>query len=490
MIRKICALGLACLFVVASSAFVAPQGDPVALEPGKDFPDPVVVATNSAGTSAQIYATGGTNNPQPPPNDVPINIIEESWAAGTSFTRDPAEALPQLPPHAMAQLEYAPAVYLFGDHYIMWYTAASSRQCFGTPCNQKNELFSATSPTSHRGPFNPTSEVTYFSGTPGLYDPSFAFDTNNSPYLFYVTESADLKDNFLMVQKLAPSGDTFDPNTGPMTLFSYDQFYSQNVSADFPKPQPGDTPVMENPVMAYEPRPYFDNVINQTDNIDLYMSVGSYYQDGAYRTYEIGCASIFGPCDYKNYKRVDSLLVGSSNPQNVTSAGGEAFLEGSGINFERFTIFHANKPGPPPPNPPRQLGDRFTRSMYVSRTNLPPAQPYEASLRPGQSLTAGQCLCNFQTGWFAQFTSGGDLTLYDGSGTVHWHSATSGSGGVFAKTGLDGNFAVYDGSGPAQNPSNTSGHPGARLVLTNNNNLAVVDTNGTLLTSTMTGPPG
>jgi len=49
MIRKVCALGLARLFVVASPAFLAPQGDPVALESRKDFPDPVAVATNSAG---------------------------------------------------------------------------------------------------------------------------------------------------------------------------------------------------------------------------------------------------------------------------------------------------------------------------------------------------------------------------------------------------------------------------------------------------------
>lgn len=454
----------------------------MSLVPGKDFPDPDVVATNSSGTSAQIYATGGINNPQPGPGAVPVNIIEESWITGTSTTTGPAEALPQLPTHAVSAQTYAPAVYLFGNNYVMWFTGMSTRPC-ASGCRAANELFSATSTASHRGPFTPVSEIADFAGQIGLFDPSFAFDTSLRPYLLYVSEHGKVTaDNKLYTQKLAPGGDTFD-NSSPTFLFSYADLSSHiNWSGQ------GRNPQIENPVMTYEPHPYFNQALQQTVTINMFLSVGSYNDPtvpNAYRTYEVDCASILGPCDTSHPTQVDNLLQGdASNPQNLRNIGGEAFLEGSGVNIERFTVFAAEHPGR------TQSTDVLIRNPYFLHTQLPDAQSSEASLNGGQSLSKGQCLCNYTTGWSVGFTASGDLNLYDPSGQSHWHSATTGSSGVFAKVGTDGNFAVYDTGGPPQNPSTTAGHPGARLVLTNHNNLEIIDVNGTVLTSTQTGPPG
>jgi arabinan endo-1,5-alpha-L-arabinosidase len=92
-----------------------------------------------------------------------------------------ADAMPQLPPWAIAGFTWAPAVTPTADGWVLAFTArdrASDRQCIGV----------ATAPTVH-GPYSPTPEpLVCHPDQGGSIDPSFASDRAGQRWLLYKSD--------------------------------------------------------------------------------------------------------------------------------------------------------------------------------------------------------------------------------------------------------------------------------------------------------------
>jgi len=154
----------------------------------------------------------------------------------------------------------------------------------------------------------------------------------------------------------------------------------------------GSNPQIENPVMAFEPHPYFNRTLNATVTHNLYLSVGTYNEANSYHTYEVDCAGYSGPCDAQHPTLINVNLRGPNNVQQIQNTGGFAFLEGSALSFERFSVFHASSSTQP-------VSSSTVRNLYYQTTDRGPAPITEPKLDSNQSLTLGQCLCNATTGW-------------------------------------------------------------------------------------------
>lgn len=200
MLRRLAALTLTALAVLAvlSEPAVAAVSSTLSLD--QDAPDPFVLKASGSyyAYSTETYFTN-------------VPVVRSTSLTGP-WERLP-DALPKLPAWAQSGRTWAPAVAKLGSGYVLYFTAwhkSSGRECIGV----------ATS-SAPAGPFTPTSSKPLVCQLEygGSIDPSVFVTSTGVPYLLWKSEDNALnRESRLWSQKLSSAGTSFASYTSPAIL--------------------------------------------------------------------------------------------------------------------------------------------------------------------------------------------------------------------------------------------------------------------------------
>jgi predicted alpha/beta hydrolase family esterase len=132
----------------------------------------------------------------------------------------------------------------------------------------------------------------------------------------------------------------------------------------------------------------------------------------------------------------------------------------------------------PPRGAPSQPGPGPTQPPPPPPSGPPSGAGSPDTLRPDQSLYAGQAISSTDGRFYLTYQADGNLVLYRADAVPLWHTHTYGTSPGRAIMQLDGNLVVYDGSGAPIWASDTVGFDGAWLIVQNDGNLVIYSSSG------------
>lgn len=388
---------------LAQASSVYPAGVPVE-DQFSYTPDPAAVATSATGSNAQLYFTGNLNNQTGGTN----YIVTQMWTPGSVPSATPTIAIGP----TSALQDWAPTVQFIQGQYVMWFSGLQSN-------NNPACVYSATAVTAN-GPFT---AVNYWcvSGL-GMLDPSIAFFQGYPNLLVSLQGSGT---SYLYSYPLSLDGTQLSGNGGLM-IAAY-----ATLTTSAPKGGQGSPSELENPAAdSYG---------------DVFASYGSYKQANAYSTIDFPCTGLGGPSPSCNTSNAENIATTFSDGQAMTNEAGASLMESSS-NAERYFAFASAPPGAWQP-----------RTTWVIRNTLGLNPVDQPNIYTGESLTNGEKLVNYTTGWVLVMQSDGNLVLYAPGNVPKWSMGSSGDSAAYAVMQGDGNLVVYD-NGRAIGSTNAGGH--------------------------------
>jgi hypothetical protein len=293
---------------------------------GADQPDPFMVVE------------GGRHYLFTSQDKVPANVPVRS---GTTVGQwgPMTDALPDLPPWAETGATWAPDVHKFGDHYILYFTAAvrdpgAQIECIGDAISTKPD-----------GPYLAAAAPFICQlAQGGSIDPRTFVDANGQPYLLWKSdENSDVN------------------GTSPTNI------YAQSLSADGEQ-------LLGQPTRVFGPdEPWQGRIVEAPDMVlvrgiyYLFYSGGWFNQPG----YAIGvarCAGPLGPCI-----DTSSQPLLASNAQGSGPGEESVFSDANGV-WLLYTPFRSTLPLPGPPRP-----------VSMAHLGFGPTGPYVAAPQPVSS---------------------------------------------------------------------------------------------------------
>jgi hypothetical protein len=291
------------------------------IDSGADQPDPFMLAQDG-----RYYLF--TSEDRVPAN-VPVRTGTRigTWGPMT-------DALPDLPAWATPGETWAPDVHRFGDHYMLYFTAAvatgssASYQCIGDAISTRIQGPYIAAPT----PFICQEDQG------GSIDPRTFIDADGTPYLLWKSDNnangAKYGDTNIYSQRLSPDGEHL---LGQATrIFGPDESWQGAI--------------VEAPDLTLVRGRYY-----------LFYS-GNWFNSSQYAIGAAPCAGPLGPCI-----DTSSTPLLASNLQGVGPGEASVFTDAEGI-WLLYTPFRSTLPLPGPPRP-----------VAMARLGFGPTGPYLAA---------------------------------------------------------------------------------------------------------------
>jgi hypothetical protein len=268
-----------------------------------DLPDPFLL--HSGGTYYMYLSTpfGATQL-----NAAVLQGSPSHWSS-------PTEVLPTLPPWAIKQFTWTPAVYPFGDHFVMYFSSVplawQSMHCIGVAVSD-----------SLLGPFTP-------SPTPLVCHPEHGGDIDAQMFADPAGPNGPAHPNYLIWK----SDNNSTPGDGPP------EFWAQTLSDD-------GLSLTGHPTRIYWPRLAWQRdrleapqmVKDPYGRIWLFYSGGGIFNDPMYAMGFARCASPLGPC----YDTTNVPLIGS-NKQGVGPGEETVFVGPNGSTWLLYNPWYAGQ---------------------------------------------------------------------------------------------------------------------------------------------------